>query len=285
MTSGEADSRYVRFNANGTGSFGICPEAYALCPNCFNIEPWMNSRLEDKVALSLASTLADESFPTVYLEGKDAENWARKIVSQKMARIEEEREDESVVEHAKTEYYHAKHAVDDLNHRIQSIPGFKELESIKKQIEDLQAQQKETGAFKFKAKKEIKDALAKLSADESDLSQKVNIYKNPLDSELYKQQDILEKNQMLAFGCKPDITVKSFFTTFCYRYVPNDPPRESFVEETAYEASTFSASTNPTSGSSDSGTSNQRKPIFCHKCGSKLLSNSAFCSFCGAKLE
>lgn len=273
-----ADSCSVHVFSEGNGYF------YSVCPYCGKIEPWLDSSLKREIAEKEIAKLPRESFPTVYRDFKEASIRAEVYVKRKIEDIERKRENTAIVEQAKNLFYQTKPKVESLNNRIQSIPEYIELESKKRQIQELQSRKEKTGAFNFKEKKEIKKSIEKLSAEVQELIKSVDVLKNPLDKELQKEKEILDHNQLLAFGCNPEVSLKQINASFCFYYVPNNPPPEpkpSIKEEVITKQ--IIESSVPTN---DNGISNNvRKPMFCHKCGAKLLANSSFCSFCGAKLE
>jgi len=274
-SAGAADSCHVHIFSEG--SFN----AYAICPHCGRIEPWLNPTLDKDIANKETKKLSSECFPTVFTDGEAATKWAEQIVRTKIAEIELQREDPKMVEQAATLFYKAKENIDLLNKRIRSIPGYLELETKRKQIQDLQTQKEKAGTFRFKEKKEIKQALEKLTHEEYALSYEVNKSKYPLDEELQKENVSLDQNQLIAFGCNPEIMIKKLFSSFTYYYVPNDPP----FQPQPFAKKDDDPSANDLSTTDSERSVNIRKPVFCHKCGQRLLANSSFCSFCGAKLE
>lgn len=89
--------------------------------------------------------------------------------------------------------------------------------------------------------------------------------------------------QAVAFGCTNQIMSIRNGNAFSYQYVANDIPEE-FLTGINEDAEERIAAHEMCEEAQKANVAQTSTPLFCRKCGYKLLPDSAFCTKCGSRV-
>lgn len=249
------------------------------CPYCGNLEPWKGSSPNGKTI----NQLADDHFPVVFKDANDAENWAKGRVNDLIQTINNQRQNADAVRNSISSVLSIRRNLENYLELSASIPEKDQLTQLKNQLKNLQKRKNQLGILDLKGKKEVGLAIKMTELKIADLSQIVVTKDAPyLDQILANRQNLLYA-QAVAFGCTDTITVIQNGNAFSYQYTANDIPEE-FLTRANEDAAERIAEPEMCEETQKTNVEQAPIPLFCRKCGYKLLPDSAFCTKCGARV-
>lgn len=167
------------------------------CPNCGNMEPW---QIED-TNRNRIQELEDKSFPSIFLEYKESENWAISYNQSIITQIGTIRENADRVALAESEVSKLLAEIENIKKQRDSIPELGQIITMEKEQKWLMEKIKEAGLFNFGEKKAIKERLNVLSICIDELNSVLKRKQNSLDQQIAKRKRMLHQSQRIAYGC------------------------------------------------------------------------------------
>lgn len=248
------------------------------CPNCWNLEPWKGQYAGQKTI----GEIEDQCFPIIFKEADAAEKWAFEYVCNMVDDIYNLRASASNIENniiTAVEYHHKQK---QLQKQLDDIPEKKYLAQQKEQLTIFQTQKEKLGILDLKKKKELNTNIKVAELKISDLNKAVSEKSAPIQSQLERVKQTLILAQAIAFGCDRNIITLRNGNAFAYKYKPLEIPSHLIedIKENKQGATQADFCKNQQNSSAPSDV-----PMFCRKCGYKLISGSAFCSKCGTKIQ
>lgn len=252
------------------------------CPKCSNVEPW-------KVASSKKnlSELNKNNFPTVFTDPDAAEKWAFDVVKNMAAECMKKHEDETAVQEAIEKVIDSKIKINAWLKEMNSIPEEPERDRLKEELSNAEKLKSQLGILDFKNRKTVSERINILKLQIKDLDGIIDKKVTPIAERMVKLGNELLITQSIAFGCTDDVLSKKSGNAFSYFISPNDIPNDILKRIENSNESTTQSVTDPQeeSASESKAYFDVEKPVFCRKCGYKLLADSTFCTKCGAKVE
>ena len=139
----------------------------------------------------------------------------------------------------------------------------------------------------IKNKKIVNEKINILKLQIKDLNEIIEKKEALITEKIVELENQLFLVQSIAFGCSNAVLSKKNGNAFSYFFSPNDIPNDIMnkikssdtsaiesVSEFQKEAMLVNDSSLPV-----------ERPLFCRKCGYKLLAESTFCTKCGVKVE
>jgi len=255
------------------------------CPYCANIEPWQDSsKMLAEKTMRKISELNDDSFPIVFKESNDAEQWAQDCVSKLMKKIEEKRNDILLVEQSLTKSVESTKRIQLWQQQLIEIPELKDSEKIKNELQQYRIRKKQLGLLDFKGKKEVNSSIKILELKLEDVNKIISRKMKPINDNIKREQEELLHNQAIAFGLTGNIVVKKQGMSFSYFYEPNRIPEELILTPSKDDL-TEEENSVVINEPNEQSEKRHDKINFCRKCGFKLIPDSAFCTKCGSKVD
>lgn len=252
------------------------------CPRCLNIEPWKSTTSKKKM-----DELHKEHFPMVFTDLGKAENWACDIIRKMAKEIEEKRRDNYAVKEAIGKVIDSKIKINQWVTELHSVPETVERDRLKTELTNAEKLKSQLGIFDFKNKKVVGVKVNILKLQIKELNDVIEKKETLIAERIIKLENELLFTQSVAFGCSDDILSKQDGNTFSYFLSPNDIPDNVMEKIENADASNSEIILAPQveKESDVSPFSDIEKPVFCRKCGYKLLADSTFCTKCGEKVE
>ena len=251
------------------------------CPKCFNLEPWQFSNAE-----KVMDELEVDNFPTVFTDAKEAEEWAIDKVKEHMEIIDIMRTSEKTRKDAAIKVNDSKLKIKSWLDELNSVPERDGLDQLKAELSKAEGLKPQLGVLDFKKKKVLNEKINTLQAQIKNLNDVIHRKTTPLEKRILKLGNELITTQSIAFGYSDKIASKEVGNTVSYYISPNDSPTEVTSTDNNPQPIAIEASIAPTE---DIILPNKfitdDKPVFCRKCGFKLLDNSSFCTKCGTKVD
>lgn len=247
------------------------------CPYCGNLEPWKSSSSDGKTI----DQLADDNFPVVFKNANDAENWAKASVNDLIHVINIQRQNADEVTNAISSALSIRQNLEWYLKLSESIPEKYQLEQLKDQLKSFEKRKSQLGILDLKGRKEVGSAIKATEVKIADLSKVIATKDAPFLDQIQTNRQNLLHAQAVAFGCTDNIMVMRNGNAFSYQYVANDIPEELLDRENkAAEKQIVGCEKTP-----ETNFEQMSAPLFCRKCGYKLLPDSVFCTKCGARVQ
>ena len=250
------------------------------CPNCWNLEPWKGQCVGQKKI----DEIDDSCFPIVFRDAEKAEKWAIEYVSTMVDDINGLRTSASNIESNIITAVEYHHKLEKLQKQMEAIPERNYLAQQKQLLGSLQTQKEKLGILDLKKKKEINTNIKVVELKISDLNKVVSEKSAPIALEIESVKRTLIYAQAVAFGCNQTITTIKNGNAFVYKYKPFDIPSHLIESFKVNQPEAMQATESDNHYVSGEPCAASDAPIFCRKCGYKLLPGSAFCSKCGTKV-
>lgn len=250
------------------------------CPFCGNLEPWKSASTNGKTF----DQLSDDNFPIVYKDVNEAANWATKKVVELINAVNIQRQDDELRRRAASSVVLIRQNLEKYLGLSASIPEKAQIKQLRDQLNKLEIRKGQIGLFDRKGKKEVDTAITATKLKIGDVSKTIIIKDAPYLEQIQNNQYNLLCTQAVAFGCTNQIKTLRNGNAFCYQYIANDIPDEFFVETS--EDSVGRIAETKTNENVQNLNENQQTvgPLFCRKCGFKLLPDSVFCTKCGSRV-
>lgn len=254
------------------------------CPFCSNLEPWQSISSNKSIL-----ELQDENFPIVFTDAQKAEAWAHGRVKDAVESIIKENESQEAKDKATKNAILANARMEKLSLICDQIPERSIIRQLEKEQNELSNRKQHLGILDFSGKKDVKTRLDVIGLKLVDLRKELALKEAPILDELLESILIKMASQIAAFGSPNEIMSKRSGDTFVFYYSVYNIPQaliEEFekpiMEDTSVDLAMGTSRTNKVQE-----TENEIKahPLFCRKCGNKLVENSIFCSKCGTRVE
>lgn len=246
------------------------------CPYCGNLEPWKESSSKGNTM----EQLEDANFPVVFKNAKEAEKWANDRVEDIIQSINNQRQNTDIVRNAVSVVLPIRRNLERDLELSASIPEKNQLEQLKNQLKTLEKKKSQLGILDLKGKKEVGSAIKVTELKIADLSKVIATKDAPLLDQIQVNRQNLLHAQAVAFGCTDSIMVMRNGNAFSYQYVANDIPEEFLAKENEEHIAEPEICEKTPEKSAELTSA----PLFCRKCGYKLLPDSVFCIKCGARV-
>lgn len=248
------------------------------CPRCLNIEPWKSNAAKKRM-----NELNKENFPTVFADADKAESWAFSIVRKLVAEILKKREDNSAVGEAIERVIESKIRLEMLREDLDSIPETFDRDRLKTELANAEKLKLQLGILDFKNKRIVNERINIIKLQIKDLSEIIEKKETPIADRIIELENELLFTQSIAFGCSDGVLSKKRGNAFSYFFSPNDIPDHITSKIEHHNGDTVKTVLEPQEEALPVN-EDIEKPVFCRKCGYKLLADSAFCTKCGAKV-
>lgn len=249
------------------------------CPYCGNLEPWKGSSPNGKTI----DQLADDNFPIVFKDANEAENWAKDKVNHLIQAINNQRQNAGAVRNSISSVLSIRRNLKKYLELSASIPEKDQLTQLKDQLANLELRKGQLGILDLKRKKEIGSAIKITELKIADISKVIATKDAPYLEQIQVNRYNLLCTQAVAFGCTNQIISIRNGNAFIYQYVANDIPEE-FLTGTNENAAEHIAEPGMCEETQKTNAALTSTPLFCRKCGYKLLPNSVFCTKCGSRV-
>lgn len=252
------------------------------CPKCLNVEPWKAASSKKSM-----SELYKKNFPTVFTDPDKAEKWAFDIINSMVRECMMKHMDASIAQEAVEKVIDSKIRINAWLKEINSIPEEPERNRLKVELSNAEKLKSQLGIFDFKNKKIISEKIKILRLQIKDLDRIIENKNSPILEKIVKLKNELLVTQSIAFGCTGDVLSEKRGNAISFFISPNDIPDDVLrriddsIESTLKIVTDFKAE----SLSEVESCLDVEKPVFCRKCGYKLLADSLFCTKCGTKVE
>ena len=249
------------------------------CPYCGNLEPWKGSSPSGKTM----DQLEDANFPVVFKDANEAENWAKNKVNDLIQAINNQRQNADVVRNSISSVLSIRRNLEKYLELSESISEKDQLTQLKNQLKNLEKRKGQLGILDLKGRKNVSLAIKITELKIADLSKIVATKDAPYLDQIQANRQNLLYAQAIAFGCTDTIMAIRNGNAFSYQYVANDIPKECPTEINKDVAKCI---VEPEICEKTQKISAEQisSPLFCRKCGYKLLPDSAFCTKCGARV-
>ncbi len=249
------------------------------CPYCGNLEPWKGASLNGKTI----DQLADDNFPVVFKDANDAENWATSRVNDLIEAINNQRQNAAAVRNSISSVLSIRRNLEKYLELSASIPEKDQLTQLKNQLTNLEMRKGQLGILDLKGKKEIGSAIKITELKIADISKVIAMKDAPYLEKIQANRYNLLCTQAVAFGCTNQIVPIRNGNAFSYQYVANDIPEE-FLIGANEDAAERIAEPEMCEKTQEANVAQTSTPLFCRKCGYKLLPDSVFCTKCGSRV-
>lgn len=250
------------------------------CPICSNIEPWKSVTSKKKI-----DELNKKNFPVVFKTPERAENWAYKEVNSIVTDIAKKREDSVAVKKEIENVIELEARIKYLYDRLDSITEIAEYKQLKEKLSSAEKIRPQLGIFDVKNKRIVNKRIKTLKTKIEDLNKILEIKKNPIEEKISVIESKLLASQLIAFGCSDKVLNKNKADVFSYFPCPNDIPMEIANEIKHFNQKSSQNDLKDITGCEKCQMiAAKKQPLFCRKCGYKLLDGSKFCTKCGAKV-
>lgn len=169
----------------------------SVCPNCGFLEPWRDSR---NFSFEMKQ-LADNNFPVVFQERKNAEAWVRQSISEIIERIEAKRLSTEVVANAKKELDKLHAAIDELKIRRDSLPELNKRNLLEKEKASVLLQKKDVRLLDIRKKRNLLCRIKSIEFSIENEGNEIRRRQHEIDVQIVKGCIAAQKMQLLAFGC------------------------------------------------------------------------------------
>lgn len=245
------------------------------CPYCGNIEPWKTASPSEKAM----EELVDANFPVVFKDSSDAVNWAKDRVMDIVQSINNQRTNADLVSGATSRAVSIRRDLDRYLELSKSIPEKAQLA----QLNDLEKRKEQLGLLDIKGKKEVGSAIKITELKIADISKTIAAKDTPFLDQIQANRQRLLYAQAVAFGCSDTVISLRYENAFSYQYVANDIPEE-LMAETSTDIDERISEGKMREEVSGTHIEESSVPLFCRKCGYRLLQDSVFCTKCGTRV-
>lgn len=267
---------------------------------CGNYEPWKSEAYADKKT----STLGEAYFPEVFAEKYKAENSARAKAAEEIELLsdptdEERRTSEECI-------IKLLRQIRELRARRDNLPEQQQIRELDRVKNELASKSSKVGILDFKRKRQHSAQLYNVISEQAvcyDMLQKKQLQ---IDRQIMRLQAETIIEAALAYDCTGNVCcVQSENVTTYYIETGEIPERVLRIAESDTEtmqiSETFASQLDEGleaakqqlqakaeqshAGENTATVTETTSPLFCRKCGFKLIAESAFCSRCGSKID
>ena len=263
------DSSYGRYCESSISGFD------APCPICGAYEPWKNMRLE-KLPMS---QLKEENFPRVIRQQNDAHAWVQKVMEERIEQIKQAQPTAETVLNAKKEAVILNEEILRLEEQRGRIPELAQMRLLQQENAALAGQAKKIGLLDLKRKRENKERLKICALRMRDVKALLAKKQVQLTEQIIPKMLRLQEVQVTAYGCTGGIRSKTCGNTVAYQVEPNPICPQDIITYRSANAVPEHAEGVRTLVADDAA-----RPMFCRKCGARLLQDSTFCRRCGTEV-
>ncbi len=164
-----------------------------------------------------------------------------------------------------------------------SIPEKAQLTQLKAQLQDLEKRKDQLGILDLKGKKEVGSAIKVTELKIADMSKIIALKDAPFLEQIQADRQRLLYTQAVAFGCKDVVMSMRNGNAFSYQYAANDIPQELMIGMSINMAECIPEDEKQEK-TPKKHIEQRLAPLFCRKCGYKLLPDSTFCTKCGTRV-
>lgn len=251
------------------------------CPHCLSFEPWKRKKCKKKM-----EELAEENFPRVFKNYEEAELWGLNYNYDMIKSIESRSYSDEIVVSAKKQAVSLYYLIKDLKEQKDMLPELKQRNIIKEEYDILLSQKEKIGLLDFKNKKKINEKCKILAKRLENMDTAISNRKNKINLQIKENRVQLHNFQLLGYGTTGKNVINKLKETICFLVEPNKIPSDDlkiygfeYMNKTSIGDNAFgNINTNKEHNPID------LQPIFCKKCGFKLIPNSVFCTKCGSSV-
>ena len=261
------------------------------CPLCYSYEPWQSNQ-----STLAFSDLKDENYPIVYKSFEKAEKQAFSFLNDKINERNNKTLSLETIENAKSELNHLIPELSLLNNEINNISEIKELVSLREKKDNLVKEKASIRLFDIKGRKEIIEKINSIQAKINDLDDVVHKKLTKFNNRIKHIEIRILSYKAIAYGYSGAIKKAESYSNLCYYAEPNTIPDEELLAINGTSEKQTSCSIQESVITKDDNIKNEETvntpeelindiPVFCRKCGFKLLEDSIYCAKCGTKIK